>query len=153
VPVVIGRFGTQLYLVDENGVLIDEYGSPYADLDLPIVDGLAAGSGVGARVDGRRAALAARLVRTVESQQDLDARISQVNVADLHDAIVLLEGDPTRIHLGEERFVERLRSYLELSPALRKQVRDIDYVDMRFEDRVYVRPAGTAGTAAVVRRQ
>jgi cell division protein FtsQ len=153
VPVVIGRFGTQLYLVDENGVLIDEYGSPYADLDLPIVDGLAAGSGVGAKVDVRRAALAARLVRTVESQQDLDARISQVNVADLHDAIVLLEGDPTRIHLGEERFVERLRSYLELSPALRKQVRDIDYVDMRFEDRVYVRPAGTAGTAAVVRRQ
>jgi len=153
VPVMVGRFGTRLYLVDESGVLMDEFGPPYASLDLPIVDGLAAGAERGARVDPRRAALAARLVRAVELRQDLNARVSQVDVADLHDAIVMLEGDPARIHLGEERFVERLRSYLEVSAALRDQVRDIDYVDMRFEDRVYVRPGRAKGAAAVTRRQ
>ena len=31
----------RLYLVDERGVVIDEYGPQYADLDLPIIDGLA----------------------------------------------------------------------------------------------------------------
>ena len=42
---------------------------------------------------------------------------------------------------GNERFVERLQSYYELAPALRERVPDIDYVDLRFDERVYVRPA------------
>jgi cell division septal protein FtsQ len=54
---------------------------------------------------------------------------------------VLLEGDPTLIRLGHERFVERLQSYHELAPALREQVPTIDYVDLRFDKRLYVRPA------------
>jgi cell division septal protein FtsQ len=55
--------------------------------------------------------------------------------------VVLLEGDPTLIRLGNERFVERLQSYYELAPALRERVPAIDYVDLRFDERVYVRPA------------
>ena len=38
----IGRVGSALYLVDAHGVIIDEYGPTYADIDLPIIDGLAA---------------------------------------------------------------------------------------------------------------
>jgi cell division septal protein FtsQ len=53
---------------------------------------------------------------------------------------VLLDGDPTLIRLGNERFVERLQSYFELAPALRERVPVIDYVDLRFDERVYVRP-------------
>ena len=55
--------------------------------------------------------------------------------------MVLLDGDPTLIRLGNERFVERLQSYLELAPALRERVPAIDYVDLRFDERVYVSPA------------
>jgi cell division septal protein FtsQ len=55
--------------------------------------------------------------------------------------VVLLDGDPTLIRLGNERFVERLQSYHELAPALRERVPAIDYVDLRFDERVYVRPA------------
>lgn len=68
-------------------------------------------------------------------------QISQIDVSDSRNAVVLLEGDPTLIRLGNERFVERLQSYYELAPALREQVPAIDYVDMRFDARVYVRPA------------
>ena len=39
-PIGIGRINGELYLVDEHGVVIDEYGPKYADLDLPIIDGL-----------------------------------------------------------------------------------------------------------------
>ena len=41
-PIGIGRINGELYLVDERGVVIDQYGPQYADLDLPIIDGLAA---------------------------------------------------------------------------------------------------------------
>ena len=39
-PIGIGRINTDMYLVDERGVVIDQYGPQYADLDLPIIDGL-----------------------------------------------------------------------------------------------------------------
>ena len=44
----------------------------------------------------------------------------------------------------DEKFLERLQSYLELAPALRERVPEIDYVDLRFGTRVYVRPAALA---------
>ena len=40
-PIAIGRIRGDLYLVDEQGLVIDEYGPNYAQFDLPIVDGLA----------------------------------------------------------------------------------------------------------------
>ena len=46
-----------LYLVDANGVVVDEYGPTYADLDLPMVDGLGA-AGPGRGDDGRPARVA-----------------------------------------------------------------------------------------------
>jgi len=54
---------------------------------------------------------------------------------------VILSGDPAVIQLGEDQFLPRLQGYLELAPALRERVADIDYVDLRFDDRIYVRPA------------
>jgi hypothetical protein len=50
------------------------------------------------------------------------------------------------LHLGEERFAERIQAYLELAPTLRERVPEIDYVDLRFEERLYVRPATGSGT-------
>ena len=142
-PVGLGRFGDRLYLVDDVGTIIDEYGPRFSSFDLPIIDGLSAeNSSRLVNVDPARAALAARLIIDVASQQELAARISQVNVRDPYNAIVLLSGDPAPIYLGNERFVERLVSYLELTPALRARVPDIEYVDLRFDQRVYVRPAG-----------
>jgi cell division septal protein FtsQ len=48
------------------------------------------------------------------------------------------------IQLGEDQFLPRLQGYLELASALRERVADIDYVDLRFDDRIYVRPASAA---------
>lgn len=137
-PMAIGRLEGRLYLVDERGEAIDDYGPQYAGLDLPVVDGLGRGA------DAPRAALAARLLGALASAPDLMARLSQVNVTNPRDAVVILDGDEARLHVGEEAFVERLRSYLELAPTLRQRVSAIDYVDLRFDNRVFVRPAGGA---------
>ena len=51
----------RLYLVDERGAVIDEFGPQYANLDLPIVDGFGT---TGDRQDGTNAnATPTRLVR------------------------------------------------------------------------------------------
>jgi cell division protein FtsQ len=146
VPMGIGRINGALYLVDERGIVIDEYGPGYADLDLPIIDGLSAVPGE-EHSDVYRALLARRLLDSLRVR-NMAGQLSQIDVSDARNAVVLLEGDPTLIQLGNERFVERLQSYFELAPALRERIPEIDYVDLRFDERVYVRPAkGRAGSS------
>ena len=140
----LSRIGSRLYLVDSTGQVIDEHGPRFADLDLPLIDGLSGGA-PGSHADGRRVALAARLMADIGTHGDLADRVSQVDVANPHDAVVLLHGDPARIHLGEREFVARLRTYLEFASALREAVPDIDYVDVRFDRRVYVGPTRDSG--------
>jgi cell division septal protein FtsQ len=57
-------------------------------------------------------------------------------VTDARDAVVVLKDDATRVRLGDSQFVERLQSYIELAPRLREQVPEIEFVDLRFVDRV-----------------
>ncbi len=152
-PIGLARLNGDMYLLDERGQIIDQYGPQYVDLDLPIVDGLLAPSASdgGPAVDEARARLAGRLLADLAAAPVVARRVSQISVADGHDAAVILNTDPAVIHLGDTAFVARLRSYLELSGALHDRVPAIDYVDMRFDDRVYVRPAGRAAVARVAR--
>jgi cell division septal protein FtsQ len=144
-PMAIGRVNGEMYLVDERGVIIDSYGPQYADFDLPIVDGLGAAPGEsGSMTDEARAELAARLIGSISAKPVIARRLSQIDVTDLHNASVILSGDPAVIQLGEDQFLPRLESYLGLAAALRERVADIDYVDLRFDDRIYVRPAASA---------
>ena len=144
-PMGLCRLQKQLYLVDRTGVLIDEFGPQYAQFDLPIIDGLVRPPSSGQpAIDERRAEFAARVLDSIAPRLDLARRISQIDVTDLHDAVVLIEGDTALLHLGDDRFLERLQSYVDVAPALRERVQDIDYVDLRFKDRLYVRPVAAA---------
>ena len=142
----LARFDDRLYLIDGEGSVIDEYGPRFADIDLPIIDGLSPSRE--AAVDGDRSRLAALLISDLATAPDLAARVSQIDVKNPYDAVVLLNDGPTLIHLGDEQFAERLRDYLSLAPALRAHVSDIDYVDLRFEQRVFIRPADPAARRA-----
>lgn len=145
-PMAIGRIGSALYLVDSHGTVVDEYGPVYADLDLPIVDGLAPKGNTRA-LDESRAALVARVIGELNAHPDLGTKVSQIDVTDAHDAVVMLDGDTTLLRLGESDFVERLQQYLDLGDALRERVSAIDYVDLRFSERLYVRPSKKSATA------
>lgn len=144
-PMGIGRLGTAMYLIDGKGVIVDEYGPNYADLDLPIIDGLAASPQDGGPiVDAARAEFAARVIGALATRPELAKRVSQIDVADLHDAVLILDGDPALLRLGDAEFVARLQQYIDLAPALRERLEGIDYVDLRFDERLYVRPPKTA---------
>ena len=141
-PMGLCRFGDTLYLVDTSGTPIDEFGPQYSEFDLPIIDGLMRPPSSGQpAIDEARADLAARVMDALAVRRDIAQKVSQIDVRDVHNAVVMLQHDPALLHLGDEKFLERLQSYLDLAPTLRDQVRDIDYVDLRFGQRVYVRPA------------
>jgi cell division septal protein FtsQ len=141
-PVGLCRLRDDLFLVDRHGTVIDQYGPQYAEFDLPIIDGLVrAPDASKPTIDPARAELAARVIDALAGRRALASRISQIDVRNIHDAVVLLDDDPALLHVGEDRFLERLLAYLDLAPALRERVPEIDYVDLRFEERIYVRPA------------
>jgi cell division septal protein FtsQ len=143
-PMGIGRLGTAMYLVDGRGVIIDEYGPAYADIDLPIIDGIGAAPHEGGSiVDVARAEFAARVIGALSARPELARRVSQIDVSNLHDAVLILDGDPALLRIGDTEFVARLQQYIDLAPALRERLHGIDYVDLRFDERLYVRPVKT----------
>jgi cell division protein FtsQ len=148
-PLGLARIGHELYLVDGTGT-IDEFGPRYADLDLPIIDGLIGdAASPRPRVDHDRAQMVGRLMADLRTRPALAKRVSQINISDAHDAHVILDGDSAVIRLGDAQFAERLQTYADLQATLRARVPEIDYVDLRFGERVYVGPArGTTGAAA-----
>jgi cell division protein FtsQ len=147
-PIGIGRIKGALYLIDKTGTVIDEFGPNYADFDLPIIDGLSPKGAEDQSVDEARAALAGRLMSELARRPKLAGQVSQIDVTDVRNAIVLLKGDTALLRVGDKRFTERLQAYLDLLPALREQMPDIDYVDLRFDERVYVRPQSSKPRAA-----
>jgi cell division protein FtsQ len=151
-PVAIGRLGDHLYLLDQRANVIDEYGPNYAEFDLPIIDGLASVRAGGPLVDEARAALAMRVLAALQPRPDLFKRVSQIDVSETRNAAVILKDDTAFVRLGDQQFVERVQSYLDLAPTLRQHVPDIDSVDMRFDERVYVKPAGAVPVAVRTRR-
>jgi cell division septal protein FtsQ len=145
-PLGIGRIQSGLYLIDQDGTVIDEFGPKYADFDLPIINGLAPSAGDrDPSSAGRRAALAGRILADFQRHPDLARRLSEVDVSNPNDAVVILNDDGALLHTGDEHFADRVQSYVDLAARLHESVPQIDSVDLRYGDNVFVKPQGTAG--------
>ena len=84
-----------------------------------------------------------RCLSDLATTPDLARRVSQIDVSDAHDVVLILKDDTVLVRVGEDHFADRVRAYLELAEALRARIPDIDYVDLRFDERIYVRPQAT----------
>jgi len=51
----------------------------------------------------------------------------------------MLADDTTALHLGDRQFVDRLQTYLDLTPTIEERGRIVDYVDLRFGNRVFLK--------------
>ncbi len=71
-----------------------------------------------------------------------------MDVSDPRNAVVVLDKDSVLVKLGEDRFVERLQAYVELAPSLRERAPDMEYVDLRFGERVFVGTGQQTGVDA-----
>jgi cell division protein FtsQ len=148
-PLGLARIGQELHLVDQDGT-IDVYGPRYSDIDLPMIDGLVAdAASPRPRVDRARAQTVGRMMADLRTRPALARRVSQIDISDAHDVHVILDGDSAVIRLGDAQFAERLQLYADLQATLRERVQEIDYVDLRFGERVYVGPAHRATGATL----
>jgi cell division septal protein FtsQ len=139
-PLGIGRIRSLLYLIDRDGAVIDEFGPKYAEFDLPVIDGLMSGGGdKDSSADDARAVLAGRVLADFQRRPDLARLVSNVDVSNPSDAVVILKDDSALIHTGDDNFAERVQTYLDVASRIREDVPEIDYVDMRFGERVAVK--------------
>jgi cell division protein FtsQ len=149
VPMAIARIDQTLYLVDQDGVIIDEYAPAHQAFDLPLVDGLVDGKSTdNVTVVPERAQLARRLFSAFDRLPALRQRLSQIDVSSSRDAVVMIDDDSALLHLGADKFAERLQRYLDLRPTLHDRFQRIDYVDLRFDERVYLNGVGLRARAA-----
>ena len=137
--VALGQMNDTLFLIDRNASVIDEYGPNYAEFDLPVVNGLVSGAG-DMLVNEQRAAMLGRFLGSLQSRPDLIERVSEIDLRDPLNVVVVLKGDTAAVRLGREKFVERLASYVELAVTLSERVPDIDYVDVRYIPKLVVGP-------------
>jgi cell division septal protein FtsQ len=147
-PIALARVAEQLYLVDADGVIIAEFQPEHASLDLPIVTGLVPAARSAGRVaDPDRVRLAHRFIEALAERPTLRDRLAEIDVTSPRDVAVLLGADPTLVHLGDDRFVERLTTYLDIVSSLRAELADLEYVDLRYDDRIFVKPRRRPGIA------
>ena len=147
VPMAVARSGDTLLLIDEQGAVVDEFGPRYRSLDLPIVEGLMERAGKPAAADETRVAILAEALASL-SDAGLLTRVSQLDVSNARNVGVMLMDDPTVLHLGHEAFGDRVRAYLDMKDRLVRMVEQVESVDLRFGNRVYVRPRKSGATFA-----
>ena len=68
-------------------------------------------------------------------------RLEVLDLTEYENVTVRLKGNPTRLILGNERFSEKINLYNRLRAKL-ERFGDLEYVDLRLHDRIYIKPKG-----------
>ena len=126
----------RLYLIDGDGVFLDEMGPGYRDLTLPVVSGLA--DERGEPISGRRE-LAGRVLTALGTDDGLESTVSEIDVSAGADSIrILLRRPALAIICQETDLVPRLREIVPLTEEIRSRFPSVSAVDLRFQGRVYL---------------
>ena len=146
VPVAFVDVGSQVKMVDRQGVLLDP--PEKGHFDFPIVKGL--------DFQGSPADRAMRLNLYQEFMQETSQKMANsgwvVSEVDLSDgsnlkALLIQGGQTLLVYFGEAGFLARFENLMTVLPQLRKTNARIDSVDLRFRNQVVVNPAGQDSTS------
>ncbi|MGH9867277.1 MAG: cell division protein FtsQ/DivIB [Candidatus Polarisedimenticolia bacterium] len=133
-----------VWLLDERGLPIDRYGPRYARYDFPLVKGLD-----GLRAEGGEERLRHALADGARVSAELAAKapslwkeISEIDVAREHEVVLRLEGTEHDVRLSADEPLLNLPGYLALRDEIGGDGEEaIEYVDLRWRDRIAVMPA------------
>ena len=137
-PLALARMRGQMYLVDAAGVIIDSFGPQYRDFDLPIVDGLIRNTTGGVVANPAGIDLIAKLFDELAAHPAWFKRVSQVDVSDPRNAVLLIDGERAELRLGDRHFVERLEKYAQMAPQLVDHP-PLEYYELRFGENNWVK--------------
>ena len=149
IPVAVAAIDQDLYIVDEEGVVLDRYGSSDLKLDGPILKGLgniARENPSATRENLEKMGIYSRLMSDLSSSEgNYTLAISEVLLADPDRVAIVREDDPVPIYLGSGRFRERYENFLaqkDIYQQLKKEYGRIEYIDVSFDNKIIFHTPG-----------
>jgi len=136
------------WLLDERGLPIDRFGPRYARYDFPIIKGLDAIRRDPARLSRELADGAAVTRALSESQPAFAAQVSEIDVSEPNMLVLRLEGESYDLRLSRQEYLKNLENYFALKDQIKGEDGAIEYVDLRWQDRIAVMPASAAAFPA-----
>ncbi len=125
------------YLLAEDGTILDQLPPFYDMAKLILVRGLADPAG---GVDAERAALAGRMAEALLAEERLSLLISELDVAGGSDSVALrLRESPLTLLVSEPTMASRLLEVVPLLAGIEERLSGLEVLDLRFQNRVYVR--------------
>ena len=138
-PVAFVRRGSEIGLVDANGVLLDmspnEAGDPH--YSFPVLTGLSANDPLSTRA--ARMAIYRHFMQELDSTgEGITKNLSEVDVSNPEDvkAVVTSGGSDILVHFGDESFLQRYREFEQHLPEWKQQYPKLASADMRYERQV-----------------
>jgi len=143
-PVAFTRIGSQIGLVDANGVLLTMPAAMMAqrNYSFPVVTGIDAHDPPEARK--ARMAVYQRLLGELDANgQKLSAQISEIDLSDPDDARVLMpeQGGDILAHFGQDQFLERYQRYKAHIGEWRQKYPKLAAVDLRYDQQAVLEMA------------
>jgi len=139
VPLALAEL-ERLYLMDQDGGLIDIYGPRTGAFDLPIVRGL-----MGVEEESRRDR-ARRAGTLLADLADLGSEISEVYVEPSGDVRVVLRGAGEVLLFAEPPYRARLATFLSLRRELALKAPGAEHFDLRFRGRIFAKQPNAVTT-------
>ena len=149
-PVAFLRQGSQVGLVDANGVLLAEPPAMMAQhhYSFPVVTGFDSRDAIASR--RARMEVYQHLVSELDADgKHLSDQISEIDLSDPEDARVLMPEQGTDIlaHFGSDHFLERFQRYKTHIAEWRQQYPKLAEVDLRYEQQVVLQMTGHSNAA------
>lgn len=122
----------KFYLIDREGILLEET-NPQERPDLPLLTDS----------DGFESHYQEKLKLAWECLDSLPAPerelIEVLDLSEYANVVAHLRGEETRLKLGADQFPQKLKTFRQYQTKLEK-FEPLEYVDLRFEDRLYLKP-------------
>ena len=152
-PVAFVRQGTQIGLVDGNGVLLDmppdAAGDPH--YSCPVLTGWTENEPLSQRA--ARMEIYQQFMRELDSTgRHLTDSVSEVDVSDPEDVkgLVTSGSSDVMVHCGQEQFLKRYQEFEQHLPEWKQQYPKLASADMRYEGQIVLQMQGDGGPASGV---
>jgi cell division protein FtsQ len=135
-PVAFVRQGTQIGLVDANGVLLDMPANAAAEhYSFPVLTGIAASDSDTTRA--ARMQIYGRFVKELDSNgKQLTKSVSEADISDPEDVKALMGSPEILVHFGDEQFLARYNEFEKHLPEWKQQYPKLASADMRYEGQI-----------------
>ena len=145
-PVAFAQVGSRVMLIDADGVLL-EPPAGRARYSFPVISGTAEAEPHSTRA--ARMKIYMRLIDELDSGgAHYSENLSEVDLSDPEDVKITVadENGAVLVHLGNENFLERFKTYIAHVQGWRRQFQKLDSVDLRYDKQVIVNPDSSAAS-------